>query len=304
MALQDEPDPDIGENEVLVRVRACAIGRRDLECYSRGSGADGDRAALFGHEASGVVAAVGARVHQVKPRDRVVVRTTQTGFAEYCKTDAAHVAMLPDTAGFEEGAIASCLPPVVRGVERGVRRGDTVFVSGMGAVGMLSAQVARAYGAARIIVADLYERRLRRITGLAAAAGINASTEDVTRRVCEETRGRGADVCIECAGVEASFRNCEAVLRSGGTLVAAGAYAAPVALDLAGWAARSLRLLMAQEQPEETAEFFHKALRLVETEAVALRPLLTHVFPLRRASEAFELLVADPGRAVKIAIVP
>lgn len=304
LEIRDVPKPEIGDDEVLVKVRACTICHTDLDIFTGVRQWDSDPPNLFGHEVTGIVEAIGSTVTHVVPGDRVLLRITRTGFAEYCKTAASSAIRLPPSIGFEEGAIAQLLPIAIRGVEKSVRSGDTVFVSGSGPAGMLCAQVARAYGAARVIAADLHESRLRRVVDLAADVGIHVAMEDVVRRVREETGHRGADVCIECSGVEASFRNCEAAVRNGGSLVVFGTHLNPITLDLLDWERRSLSLLLAREQPDETPELLRKALRFVDTGMVLLRPLLTHVFPLHRAPEAFHLLLTDPARAVKVAMTP
>lgn len=304
LEIRDEPDPDIGDREVLVRVRACTIGRCDLDMYTGVRQWNGTPPHRFGQEVVGIVESTGATVTQYARGDRVLIRTTQTGFAEYCSADADHLMQLPGFIGFEEGAIAQLFPAVVRGVSKSDPMDKTVFVSGGGSVGMLCAQVARALGAAKIIVADLHEMRLRRIMHLTADVVINASTEDVGRRMEEETDGRGAEICMECSGAEASFRNCEAGLRNNGSLVVVGTHLQPVPLNLINWSERSLHLIMAHEQEDETPDLLQQGLRLVEMGAVTLRPLLTHVFPLHRASEAFDLLRNDPARTIKVALVP
>ena len=83
-----------------------------------------------------------------------------------------------------------------------------------------------------------------------------------------------------------------------------GTHLQPVPLNLINWSERSLHLIMAHEQEDETPDLLQQGLRLVEMGAVTLRPLLTHVFPLHRASEAFDLLRNDPARTIKVALVP
>ena len=304
LEIRDEPVPDIGNGEALARVRACTVSRHDLDMYTGVRQGDGTLPHRFGHEVTGIVESAGAAVTQYARGDRVLIRTAQTGFAEYCSADADHLIRLPESIGFEEGAIARLFPAVIRGVQKSDLMDRTVFVSGAGSVGMLCAQVAHAYGATKVIVSDLHEMRLRRIMHLTAAVVINASTEDVVRRVEEETDGRGAEVCIECSGAEASFRNCEAGLRNSGSLVVVGTHLQPVPLNLINWSERSLHLVMAREQEDETNDLLQQGMQFVEMGAVTLRPLLTHVFPLHRASEAFELLRNDPARTVKVALVP
>lgn len=304
LEIHNAPEPDIGKDDVLIRVRACAIDRRDLDLFSGVRPWNGTTPQCLGRQVAGVVEAAGLAVTTWRRGDRVLLATTSAGFAELCVTKAARLIRLPDPIGFEEGAVAQLLPSVVHGIEQSDPANKTVFISGSGPAGMLCAQMARVYGAKKIIVSDLHTLRLRRALLLAADTGINASTEDVKRRLEEETDGRGAAVCMECGGTEASFRNCEAGLQNNGHLVVVGTHVQPLSFDLGAWAERSLRLTMAHEQPNETPILLEKGLSLVEAGMVALRPLLTHVFPFRRAAEAFDLILNHPARTMKVTLTP
>jgi 2-desacetyl-2-hydroxyethyl bacteriochlorophyllide A dehydrogenase len=304
LVLRDEPEPVVGDRDVLVRVRTCTISRRDIEMYTGARPWNGHTPHLLGHEAAGIVERTGPAVQEVAPGDRVVVWNVSAGFAEYVVTPDECTVRLPDGLSFEEGAIAHTIPSAMQGMRQCAVQDGTVFVSGTGAAGMVCVQVARLWGASMVIVSDMHPLRLRRATDLGADRGINASTEDVVRRVVEETQGRGMDISVECAGDEGSLRNCEAALRTAGTLVVVGTLVQPVAVDLLDWQTRSLRLIMAREQPRETRDLFIQGLKLAALGAIVLRPLLTHVFPLHRAAEAFNLLMHDPNRAIKVALVP
>ncbi|MFQ6078867.1 MAG: zinc-binding dehydrogenase, partial [Thermodesulfobacteriota bacterium] len=305
LEVMEMPNPEIASpDEILVEVCACTICHTDLEIYRGTRKWGGGPPNMFGHEVTGIVHQIGKDVHNVQIGDRVLLRITSTGFAEYCKAKGVEAIRLPEEIGFEEGAIAQLMPIAVRGIEKSIKSGDTVFVSGQGPAGVLCNQVAKAYGAQKVIAADLYDQRLARGRDLGCDVAINAQRENVAERVKEETDGRGANVTVECVGIEPSFRNCEKACKNGGTIVVFGSHLKPIEIDLLSWEGRSLSLVIAREQPHETPYLLRRSIELISSGKVRLKPMLTHVFPLDRAPEAFEFLAHHPQQALKIAIVP
>ena len=296
--------PACNDVDVLVKARACVLSRRGI------ARADGDPASdANGRHASlcrsftGTIETAGRRVESLRQGDRVVACHSEGGLSEYHSVPAYHVVKLPNGISFEEGAIATLLPTVLNGVERAQVKGRSVLVCGAGTTGLLSTQVARISGAAAVIASDLHATRLQRARDAGADTVINASTEDVQRRAMDRTGGEGVDVCLECVGNEASFGQCASVLRPGGKLVVLKSDAQHVSIDMGDWSERSLQLIMGHEQPFETPFLVERGLRLAGIEAVRLRPLLTHVFPVHRVADALELIDGHPNLAVEVALI-
>ena len=86
-----------------------------------------------------------------------------------------------------------------------------------------------------MIASDLYDKRLELAKELGVDVGINAARENVVECVKEETGGKGADVTVECAGLESSFRSCENSCKNGGSIVIFGTHLKPVEIDLCRW---------------------------------------------------------------------
>lgn len=298
------PVPACGDVEVLVRARACVLSRRGIARVAADPvpEANGRHAALC-RSFTGIIESSGRNVESLKPGDRVVVCHTEDGLSEYHSVPAYHVIKLPKGISFEEGAIATLMPTVLNGVERAQVKGKTVLVSGAGTTGLLGTQVARISDAATVIASDLHATRLQRAQDAGADIVINASTEDVHRRVMDRTGGQGVDVCLECAGNEASFGQCASMLRPGGKLVVLKTVPHPVSIEMRDWSERSLHLIMGREQPFETPYLVERGLRLAGIDAVRLRPLLTHVFPVHRIAEALELIDGHPNLAVEVALI-
>ncbi|MDE2729404.1 MAG: zinc-binding dehydrogenase, partial [Gemmatimonadota bacterium] len=305
------PVPACNDEDVLVKVRACVLSRRRVadngaDPPSTANGAHGAISRSFTGviESSGrLVDSLGRGVDSLGRGDRVVACLTDGGFSEYRSVPASQAVKLPHGVSYEEGAIAGLMPTVLKGMERADVKGSTVFVCGLGTTGLLGTQVASISGAAAVIVSDLHAKRLQRAADIGADTLINASTEDVHRRVMDRTGGQGVDVCLECAGSGASFSQCAAVLRPGGKLVVLKANSHSVSIDMREWSERSLQLIMGHEQSFETPYLVDRGLKLVGIGAVRLRPLLTHVFPAHRAAEALELIDGHPDLAVEVALI-
>ncbi len=319
------PVPACNDGEVLVKVRACVLSRRGNADGGAGSksadagskSADAGVLGAISHSFTGVIESTGRlvdssgrrvdssgrRVNALSPGDRVVACHTEGGISEYRGVPAHHVIKLPQGVSYEEGAIAGLMPTILKGIERAEVKGRTVFVSGAGTTGLLGTQVAAISGASAVIVSDLHAKRLQRAADTGADTLINASTEDVQRRVLDRTGGQGVDVCLECAGNGTSFAQCAAVLRPCGKLVVLKADPHSVSIDIRDWSERSLQLIMGREQPIETPSLVDRGLKLVGIGAVRLRPLLTHVFPVHRAAEALELIEGHPDLAVEVALI-
>ncbi|MCY3711995.1 MAG: zinc-binding dehydrogenase [Gemmatimonadetes bacterium] len=305
------PVPACNDEDVLVKVRACVLSRRGNADGGAGpsSAANGALGAIS-RSFTGVIESIGRLVDSpgrhmdsLGRGDRVVVCHAEGGFSEYRSVPANQVVKLPQGVSYEEGAIAGLMPTILKGMERAGAKGRTVFVSGAGTTGLLGTQVASISDAAAVITSDLHAKRLQRAADTGADTLINASTEDVYRRVMDRTGGQGVDVCLECAGNQTSFAQCAAVLRPGGKLVVLKADAHSVSIDLGEWSERSLQLIMGREQPFETPHLVDRGLKLVGIGAVRLRPLLTHVFPAHRAAEALELIDGHPDLAVEVALI-
>ncbi len=298
------PLPSCNDVEVLLKARACVLSRRGA-AYVDGTPptAANGRPVSLGRGFTGIIESAGGRVETLSPGDRVLACHTDGGFSEYHSVAAYHVVKLPAGISFEEGAIATLMPPVLNGMERAEVKGRSVFISGAGTTGLLSTQVARISGATAVIAADMHAKRLQRARDSGADAVINVTTEDAHRRVMDQTGGRGVDVCLECAGNETSFFQCAAMLRPGGKLVVLKPVANPVSIDMGEWSKRSLHLIMGREQPFETHYLVERGLKLVGIGAVRLRPLLTHVFPVHRIAEALELIDGHPNLAVEVALI-
>ncbi len=228
--IESVPVPQIGDGELLVRVRTALTCGTDVKVYRRGYHARMIKPpALFGHELAGDVVATGEKVQQFRPGQRVVAANSAPcgacffclkgqpnlcedllfnngAYAEYIRIPARIVEkntyLIPDNLEYRDAALAEPLACAVRGLdETHIHPGDTLAIIGLGPIGLMFVRLAKyAYGARVFVIARRLEQ-IDRAMLLGADEGIllgdaTAAVEEAKRR----TNGRGPDVVIEATG--------------------------------------------------------------------------------------------------------
>jgi L-iditol 2-dehydrogenase len=323
----ERPDPAPGPREVLVRVGAVGVCGSDTHYYDHGRiGRFVVEAPLvLGHEASGVVEAVGPDVDPARVGQRVSIepgvpcrRCAQClagrynlcpdvvfhatppvdgSLAELVVVDEAFAHPVPDTVSDEAAAL---LEPLSVGLwacrKGGVGPGSRVLVTGAGPIGVVAAQVARACGAAEVVVADVNPHRL------AAAGRLGATgTADLTATtLADGYAARSApDVVLECTGHAGVTADAVRVLARAGTAVLVGMGGDELPLPLSVLQERELTLTGTFRY----ANTWPAAIALVATGQVDLDALVTGRFPLAETERALTAARDDP-HALKAVILP
>ncbi len=292
MIVGDLPEPDIGPDEVLVRVRAAALNRRDI--YAR-EGSHGLRASeapfIIGLDLAGEVAVVGPAARGFNVGDRVMGEAVAGAYAEYARCHYQELAVIPEWLSYEEAAsmpVVFCTSWHMLLCKAGLQLGETALImaggSGLGTAGI---QIAKKAGAVVITTASTNEK-LEKAKALGADYGINYKEEDLSQKIQEITNGRGVDVVLEHIGTPV-WEGCFASMANGGRFVIAGVSAgARVQLHLGQLWTRGLTLYGTRQQPREDLS---KVMRLVEQRA--LKPVVHSVFPLEEVMEAHKLMESD-----------
>ena len=231
------PIPQIADNEVLVRVKAVGICGSDVSYYYGHSPLDtpdGKGPQYLGHEASGVIAEVGAipaKLGLFKEGDRVAINPVQQCnacpacmrgefntcpnsevigvsvngcFAEYVKVKFTHVYKIPDEVSFESAALAEPLACATHGVlNLNIKLGQTAVVYGLGGIGLMMVQLAKAEGVGKLIAIDVVDYNIEKALLLGADHAINVLdkdskyyAEDTAAKVREFNNGELAPLCI------------------------------------------------------------------------------------------------------------
>jgi len=328
LQLLDLPPPVPGPGQVLVAVRAAAMCGTDVHI------AHGTLAVrpplVLGHELAGVVVGLGPGVSGVSLGTRVTTETDASvcgecahclagdqhrcphrtaigttapgGFAELVAVPAVGVHRLPDHVDFVTGSLTEPLAVAVRAViERAaVVPGDVVVVIGPGTIGLLVAQVAVTLGA-MVTVAGLarHRDRFRLAQELGIPHCIALDERDGRQAVADGVDGLGVDVVFECSGAPGALDEGIRHLRKGGRLiVVAFTGGLTVPLDLDHVVNHELALIASRGKRPAS---FASAIDLLERGRVTPRPLVTHVLPLERWEEGFEI-ASRSGTKVVLAI--
>jgi propanol-preferring alcohol dehydrogenase len=225
--------PNVGQNDVLVRVRAAGICHSDAH-YRAGVSPVAQLPLTLGHEVAGVIEESGASVTNFKTGDRVCLHYLVTcgecgfcragneqfcpgvemigkhrdgGYAEFIAVPERSVFALPDEIPFEQGAILMCSSATSLHALRKARlqAGETVAIFGVGGLGVSALQLARNFGAARVFAVDINPRKLA-LAERFGATPVNASERDAVEQIREMTNGRGVDVALELVGSRVTMR--------------------------------------------------------------------------------------------------
>lgn len=328
----DLPAPQVGDDDVLVRVRACGICGSDVQGYT---GKTGRRIPplVMGHEAAGVVEAVGKDVTGLGEGDRVCFDSTvycnrcaacaqglynrcirrqvlgvsvpefkrPGAMAEFVAVPHWIVAKLPDAMTFVQAAL---LEPASIGLHAASRAAfdapDTVVVIGAGTIGLFILQAARLRGAATVIACDVNDFRLELAQAVGADVCLNPNEVRLQREVFGRTDGRGADVTFEAVGYAETFRQAIALTRTGGTLVAVGNVAQQAQFNLQELVSRELTFSGSYASAGE----FRLGLDLIASGRIAVAPLVSEVLPLSDGPSAFERLLRGHENLLKIVLEP
>ena len=333
--METVPVPAIARDEILLRVHSCGVCGTDLKKISTGSHS---APRIFGHETSGVVAAVGAGVSQFRPGDRVMVfhhipcrecyycryqtfaqclaykkvgctagfEPSGGGFAEYVRVLPWIVEKgtipIPDGVSFEQACFVEPVNTCMKGIQAlRLQAAETVLVIGQGPIGMILAVLARRAGAS-VITSDLYPERLKIGESFGLTQFMNASQQDVVSAVRERTQGRGADAVVLAVGGNALIRPAMDACRPGGrVLLFAQTQHGEAVIDPAAICVDEKALVGSYSA---SADLQDESVRFVMGQEMDLAALVSHRFPLEQAVEALDLAAHPKPASLKIVIQP
>ena len=321
LAVEEVEVPQISPQEVLVKVRAAGVCGTDVRIYHGRFSVPVKTGRIIGHEFSGDIVEVGKEVDGLNVGMRVTVRPIMHcgrclyclqgrtniclsrptlgyeydgAFAEYVRIPAqairnGNVFEIPRNLSYEEAAITEPLAACVNGAERSnMRPGDTVVIVGGGPIGLMHLQLARLYGAQRIIVSEVKEERLRVAESFGADVTINPLEEDLVDSVKRLTQGYGADVAIVAVGAPAAIEQAIKAVRKGGTVNIFGGCPTGSSITIDPNIIHYGELIVTGTSGSKPYHHW-KAVKLASAGQVKLKPLITHVLPLERAVEAISM---------------
>jgi len=332
LALEDVPVPQPADDELLIRIKACGICGSDVHGFD---GSTGRRIPpiVMGHEASGVVEAVGSKVANFKAGDRVTFDSTvycghcfyckrgqvnlcenrevigvstplfrrMGAFAEYVTVPARIAYALPDSMPFSHAALIEAASVAVHGASlTPVEPGDTAIVVGAGMIGLLTLQAVRQAGAARVFVVDLDDTRLAMARDLGATETFNSKTQNVIAEIQKRTEGRGADVALECVGITDAIALAVEGVRKGGAVTLVGNVAPKIELALQSVVSRQIRL---QGSCASSGEY-PECIAMMADGRIRVEPLVSAVAPLTEGASWFQRLYNREPGLLKVVLEP
>ena len=296
--LEERPLPEVGPEDVLVRVKLCGVCASEVHPWLHA-----DAAQEFGHEVVGEVVRVGDEVERLEPPMRVT-GLIRRGFAEYAAAPARRVVLVPESLS-NEAALGEPLSCVISGIRRtAIDLGDTVAVVGLGFMGLLTLQAARLKGPAELIATDTREEARQRALGYGADKVLEPSKIPASLLLDaweDIPKGHGVDVAIEAAGNAHALALAGRMAKEHGVLSIVGYHQGqPVPIDMELWNWKALTVLNAHERREAyQMDCMRRGLRLVEAGKLRLAPLVTHTFSLAQVDDAYTAILEKPADFVK-----
>jgi len=324
LVYQDVPEPEFGSKDLLVRVKACGICGSDVHGMDGSSGRR-NPPLIMGHEASGVVEEVGNAVTKFIKGDRVTFDSTEFqlddwytlngkynlsdnrkvlgvspkeykrngAFAEYVVVPEHIAYRLPNAVTFEQAAMVEPIAVSTHAVNlTPIRMRDTVLVVGAGMIGLFLIQVLRLSNAGLIIAIDLDEGKLELAKQFGADLALKPDDADLTKKILDNTNGRGVDVAFEAVGINPTVKTAIENVRKGGIVTLVGNLAPTVDLPLQSVVTREIRL---QGSCGISGEY-PQVLEMIEKGLVDVETLLSATAPLSEGANWFKRLYSkEPG---------
>jgi L-iditol 2-dehydrogenase len=326
------PDPQIGPDDLLVRVKACGICGSDVHGYD---GSTGRRIPpiVMGHEAAGIVEQVGAAVTAFSVGDRITFDSTvYCGKCAYCRAGrinlcdnrrvlgvscgeyrrhgcfAQFVAIpsyianrLPDALSFEHAAMVEAVSIALHAVNRAKPAlGDSAVVIGAGMIGQLIVQALRAAGCGTLIAVDLDETRLEKARRFGADHILNAASARVVETIKSLSGGAGARMVFEAVGSTASMATALAGAAKGAVVTLVGNIAPQVPMPLQAIVTRELTLLGSCASCGE----YPACLDLMSRGKIDVQSLISAVAPLEQGPQWFSRLHGGEAGLMKVILAP
>lgn len=326
--IDDIEEPQIRDDEVLIKVEYGGICGTDLHVYR---GAMGERVrypAIPGHEFSGVVVKVGKDVSWVSEGEEVVANPVHPCgrcvaclagkpnvcvnfkilgvdipgvFAEFVKVRGDRIHKIPKGLSLRNAALVEPFAVAVHSCRKaGIEAGDTVVVVGQGPIGLCITQVAKHYGAYNVVALDVVENRLELARKLGADVTVNPREVDVVKAIKELTGGLGVDKVIEASGHPQALEHALSILKPAGRIVLVGLCFEDVKFRSYPIIYKEAEIVGSRVYVDE----FPRTLNLISKGYLKPEALITHEMPLADGEKAFRMLEERPQDAVKVLLRP
>jgi len=323
---EDVPVPKAAPGEVVIKIVRSGICGSDIHAYYDNHPFI-SLPVVTGHEFSGEIAEIGEGVTGFNVGDRVtampqvyceeclncksgrynicyslqVIGCQTTGASrELLAVDSKLVLKLPDDISYDQGAM---IEPVSVGIHACRRAGDVtnkkVVVQGAGTIGNLAAQAAKALGASSVLITDMMDSRLDLAKKCGIDHTVNISNKDLASEINNIWGKDGADLIIECVGLQSAIDQAINIARKGSDIIVAGVYGNTATVNMGLVQDKELNLIGTLMY---TKEDWLSAIKFVSEKKIVLEPLMSAHFPLSQLAEAFIHIENNPNTAIKVLI--
>lgn len=319
----------LGPLDVRIAIHTVGVCGSDVHYYTHGGIGPFivRKPMVLGHEAAGTIIETGAEVEHLIAGDRVCMepgvpdpnsRESRLGMynldpnVRFWATPpdhgvlrptvvhpAAYTFKLPDNVSFAEGAMVEPLAVGMHAASKaGIRPGDVAVVSGAGPIGMVTALAALAGGCSHVFITDVIQEKLDLAATLGQIIPVNVREQNLAQTVRGLTGGTGADIVFEASGNPQAAAAVFEPLAPGGTVVYIGCPVEPVSLEIVAAQVKEARILTIFRY----AHVFPRALGLMSSGAIDVKPLITDRFTFADGVAAFDYACHMPPASVKVQI--
>ena len=317
---------DLGEDEVLISVKASAICGSDLHIY-KGKHPSVTLPATIGHEFSGVIEKKGSKVNNFNIGDRVTLepcivcgecdacrhgeysfcenisftyRNGDGAMANYVVAKAKHTFKLPNDLSFEEGSLIEPMSVAMHAVRRAnVKIGEKVLIIGAGAIGLLICAICHICGAGEIIVVDYVKKRLEVAKEYGATHTCCPLEDNLEAIIKDTTNGKGVDKSFECVGRESTFNQALDYLKKNGLATIVGIFEEPnIKVDASKFITKEIKVQGSQSY------CWDFPISIMFADKINLKKLITHEFKLADLNKAFDTCFDKESGAIKVILKP
>ncbi len=334
----DRPVPRPGSGEVLIKVAMCGTCGSDLKIYDGHFPLTVPYGQFTpGHEWTGTVVALGESVDEFAIGDRVCIEahhgcgrcdnclvgkytaclnygnqakghratgmTANGGFAAYVVHHVSALYALPMSVSFEDAVLLTTAGSGLYGLDKtgGYIVGQDVLVTGPGPIGLMTVQVCKQMGAAKVILTGTRDNRLDMGRELGADHTINVRQQDAVEAIMAITDGQGVDLAIECSGASEAPQQCINVTKRGGKILYVAFYSEPVTLDLNAVVRNDVNMYTSRGEGGNNVK---RAIALAASGKLQGKTLVTHRFALEDITEGLRVLRERIGDPLKVVFIP
>ncbi|MBN2442449.1 MAG: alcohol dehydrogenase catalytic domain-containing protein [Spirochaetales bacterium] len=320
----DIPVP--GPDEVLIKVKYIGICGSDIHAF-HGKHPYVTYPFVQGHEFSGEVVETGNSVTDIQSGDKVtampqlVCNTCYScthgrynicdnlkvfGFqadgaaGEYFAIHQRLVIRLPEEVTYEQGAMVEPVAVCVHALNRGETiKGLQVLVLGGGPIGNLTAQTAKSLGASQVMMTDIIDFRC----GIAGKCNIdhiiNVKEKDLNKEIAARFGENKADIILECVGIQETMSYAIEHARKGTDIIVVGVFGDKPVIDMGLIQDKELRIIGTLMYRKED---YLSAVKLLQSHAINVDPLITHHFPFNDYQQAYEFIAKNQTKTMKVMI--